>query len=794
VKVSEQWLREWLSLEGDTDAIADQLTMAGLEVDAVEPASAPLDGVVAGRVVAHGTHPDADRLSLCQVDIGAGEPVQIVCGASNVAEGGVYPVATAGTRLPGGLKIKRGKLRGQVSEGMLCSSAELALAETADGLLELAADTLPGAPVTEVLQLDDQIIDIDLTPNRADCFSMLGVARDLAAINGVAFEEPDVAAVPAASDAALSVELQAERACPVFASRVVTGLDPQATTPLWMSERLRRAGIKPLYPAVDVTNYVLIELGQPLHAYDRRCLRGALAVRWAQPGETLQLITEQELQLDPEVLVVADAAGAVALAGIMGGADSAISATTTEIVLESAFFAPEAIAGRARRFGLHTDAALRFERGVDFSGQVRAIERATELLLEVAGGVPGPVELAEVPAELPARSAVGLRRERLARVLGIDLPDAEVKELLTRLGFEVATETDGWRITPTAARFDIEIEEDLIEEVARLHGYAAIPSTRQPVAAQPSAETETRLSSWQLRRTLASRGYLEAVTYSFVDRDAQNAWIGEASETELANPLAADMAVMRRSLWPGLLALCDANRKRQQARVRVFELGVIFSSQNNEIIEKKSLGGLVWGARLPEHWDSSADSGTVDLFDVKADLEALAAQSGLEQRLNYVKATHPLLRPGRTARVQRGDTQLGWLGELHPRFTRELGLSDAPVLFELDAESLLVAQTPQYRTVSRFPSVRRDLAVVVADDVPAADLLDTARQTAGDVLQQVFVFDVYTGGGIEKGLKSVALGLILQETSSTLTERNIDRIVRSVIAEFSTKFNASIRE
>jgi phenylalanyl-tRNA synthetase beta chain len=793
VKVSERWLREWLEVEGDAVRIAEQLTMAGLEVDGVAPCAPPLAGVVVGRVLEVGQHPDADRLSLCQVDVGAAAPLQIVCGASNVRAGGAYPVATAGTRLPDGLKIKRGKLRGQVSEGMLCSAAELGLAENAAGLLDLPAEALPGTAVTELLGLDDTVIDIDLTPNRADCFSMLGVARDLAAINGVQLAEPEVPAVAPTEDESVGVVLDAGAACPVFASRVISGIDPNAVTPLWMTERLRRAGIKSLYPAVDVTNYVLLELGQPMHAYDRARLQGEFVVRWARPGETLELINTQTAELDSDVLVVADATGPLGMAGVMGGAASAVSAATIDIVLESAFFAPSAVAGRARRFGLHTDASLRFERGVDFSNQVRALERATQLLLDIAGGRPGPVHEQRMAAHLPPRPAVHLRRERLARVLGLELDDNTVAELLQRLGLEVVAVSDGWDVTPSAARFDIAIEEDLIEEVARLHGYGRVPAVAQPAPTQLAAATETRVAPAQLRATLASRGYLEVVTYSFVDPAEQELLLGAAPETRLANPLASDMAVMRRSLLPGLLAVLSANRKRQQERVRVFEYGVTFGHGADAATESVLLGGLVWGSALPEHWSGGA-ARPVDIFDIKSDLDALAQQSGFGNGLNYVKAEHAALRPGRTARVERDGAVLGWLGELHPRICRAIGLATAPVVFELDATGLREATPPRYRAVSRFPSVRRDLAVLVAEEVPASDLVDVARMQGGAVLRDVIVFDVYTGDAIEKGLKSVALGLILQETSSTLTEPEIDRVVHSVVTGFSERFNASIRE
>lgn len=794
MKVSEQWLREWVNPPLDTTALAEQLTMAGLEVDAVAPVAPPLDGVVVGAVLSKIKHPNADRLSLCSVDIGAAEPLSIVCGASNVAAGGRYPVATVGTRLPGGLKIKRSKVRGEVSSGMLCSAVELGIADAAEGLLELPADAPAGQSVVELLQLDDQVIDVDLTPNRADCFSMLGLARDLAAVNGLDFAEPDIARVETASQATLPAVLEAPDACPVFATRVLTGINPRAATPLWLVERLRRAGVRPLRPAVDVTNYVMLELGQPLHAYDQSKLSGALRARWARAGEQLELLGGATQELSADVLVIADEKGPVALAGIMGGEASAVSAATTDIVLESAFFAPAAVAGRARRFGLHTDAALRFERGVDFAQQARALERATDLLISIAGGSAGPVCITADEQHLPERATVELRRRRLAEVLGVELDDAAVTALLCRLGFAVEATADGWSVRAQPARFDIAIEADLIEEVARLYGYDQIPTAPQTAATPLAAATESRVPVEQGLRLLAARGYQEIISYSFVSAEQQATLLGAASETRLANPLATDMAVMRRSLLPGLISTLDSNRKRQQERVYLFELGVTFVPQGNEVIEKTCLAGLAWGAAAPEHWDAAGQPRRpTDLFDIKTDLDVLLGLGGLGP-VTYVRAEHPALRPGRTARLERAGQVLGWLGELHPRSARQMGLAAAPVLFELDVAAAFAAAPVEFAPVSRFPAVRRDLAVIVAEEVEAGVLVETAHTTLRELLTEVIIFDVYRGDSIEKGLKSIALGLILQETSSTLTEAEIDAAVARVMQAFTDQYNASIRE
>ncbi len=795
MKVSEQWLREWVNPEGDTDALAAQLTMAGLEVDGIAPAAAPLEGVVIGKVLEKAQHPNADRLSVCKVDVGAAEPLQIVCGAANVYAGGTFPVATVGTTLPGDFKIKRSKLRGEESQGMLCSGVELGITDDADGLLELDGGLQPGVSVTAALGLDDQIIELDLTPNRADCFSMLGIARDLAAVNGLNFNVPEYPAVAAVSDAEHPVTTAAADACPVFAGRVIRGVDPAAQTPLWMRERLRRAGIRPLQAVVDVTNYVMLELGQPMHAYDLDKLNGTVHARMARQDEQLTLLDGEVVTLDDDVLVIADDTGAVGMAGIMGGARTAVSDSTTNLLLESAFFAPAAIAGRARRFGLHTDASLRFERGVDFAGQQRAMERATALIVAIAGGQPGPLSLVCEQDSLPERAAVTLRRSQLDRLLGISVDAATVQSMFELLGFNVTAEEGGWQVTPTSARFDIAIEADLIEEVVRLHGYDKVPDTRLVGEATPAANTESSVPAIRAAQLLADRGYSEAITYSFVEPGLQAQLLGDADELALVNPISADQAVMRRSLWPGLLSVAKTNRQRQQPRVRLFEIGVTFISQDNEINEKNMIAGVVWGQLSPEHWsDTAGEQRAADFFDVKNDLDALLALAGNRNAPDYVASEHLALRPGRTARIERNGEPLGWLGELHPRVARKLGMAGAPVLFELLADQALAANVPRFQPVSRYPSVRRDLAVIVAEHVTAAEVVAVVKEAAGGLLQEVKVFDVYRGSSIENGLKSVALGLILQETSRTLTEPEIDAVIKTVISRLSSKFNASIRE
>jgi phenylalanyl-tRNA synthetase beta chain len=792
MKISEQWLREWVNPEVDTDGLSEQLTMAGLEVDGIEPVAPPLANVLVGSVLEKIKHPGADKLSLCRVDIGADEPLAIVCGARNVEAGGVYPVATIGAVLPGNFKIKRSKIRGEESFGMLCSGVELGIADDADGLLELDRSLEPGMAIVDALNLDDYIIDLDLTPNRADCFSVVGAARDVAAVNALPFDEPDVAAVKPVCADTVQISLAAGSACPAFAGRVVRNIDAAAETPMWMAEKLRRSGIRPLSPVVDVTNFVMLELGQPMHAYDLGSLSGSVSARFANAGEQLTLLDDKEITLTDDVLVIADDAQVIALAGIMGGAATAVSDQTTDVFLESAFFSPAVMAGKARRFGLHTDASLRFERGVDFAGQARAIERATELLLQIVGGEPGPLTDVRNLDDLPQRAIVTLRQTRLQRSLGIALPVEDVTRMLASLGCDVRPTDDSWNVVPPSWRFDIEIEEDLIEEVARLYGYDNIPEIPQQAATKLTRVTETRVPVERARSLLVDRGYQEAINYSFVGPELQTELLGAAEELTLANPISVEQSVMRRSLWLGLLQSVAVNQKRQQTRVRMFETGAVFAREAGSVVETAMLAGVSWGPQLPEHWDAKA-VGT-DLFDLKADIESLASMTGRGAQWSYIDAEHPALRPGRTAQISCAGELLGWFGELHPRIAKQLGLQPAPLLFELGIESALAAEIPAYKKISKFPSVRRDLAVLVDEKVAADMLLAAARDAAGDLLRDIMVFDIYTGKGVETSLKSVALGLILQETSRTLTELEIDGVVTAVVERLSSQFNATIRE
>ena len=789
MKLSERWLREWVDPPVDTAAIVSQLTMAGLEVDGTTPAAPAFSSVVVGRVESVERHPDADKLSVCRVDVGAGEQLGIVCGAPNVRVGMKAPVALVGGELPGGLKIKKAKLRGVESVGMLCSERELGLGESHEGLWDLPADAPVGVDLREWLGLDDQVIDVDLTPNRGDCFSVLGIAREVALLNGLPLGGPEIPPVAPAIADEFPIEVRAPEACPRFVGRVVRGIRPDAVTPLWMREKLRRAGLRPIHPVVDVTNIVMLELGQPMHGFDLGTLRDGIIVRLAQPGERIVLLDGREAALEPDTLVIADHGGPRAVAGIMGGEDSGVSAATRDVFFEVAFFAPLAIAGRARRLGLHTDASLRFERGVDPGQQRRAIERATALLVGIAGGEAGPVMEHAAAEHLPARQPVRLRRARLAALLGHVVADAEIERILEGLGMTLSPTADGWEATPPSHRFDIALEVDLIEEVARIHGYDRLPEQRGPGAAALGNATEGRVPATRIADTLAARGYQEVVTYSFVDPETQSLLFPDAESLPLANPISSELSRMRVSLWPGLLHAVKHNLSRRQPRVRLFELGLRFIFEGNELKQLNTVSGVLTGARSPEQWGVPAAH--VDFHDAKGDVEALLGMTGVE--FSVAAAAHPALHPGQSARILRAGREAGWIGALHPRLVRALDLDRAPLLWELDEHVSFAADLPGFKEISRFPSIRRDIAVVVEAAVPVQDLLRTIRAAGGGLLTESKVFDIFSGNRIDSGRKSVAFGLILQDYSRTLTDDEADRVVADVVARLEAEFGARIR-
>jgi phenylalanyl-tRNA synthetase beta chain len=793
MKISVQWLKEFVKLTEDVRSIARKLGSGGVEVASVTPAIPAFEKVYVGQVKSFEKHPSADKLNVCQVDAGQGKILQIVCGAPNVKAGMKAPVILPGGRLPDGTEIKQAALRGVDSSGMLCSAKELGLMEEASGLFVLPDDAPVGKELQDYLGGDDQLIEIEITPNRGDCLSILGVALELAALYGKTLDKSDAAPVEAAIQDTFPVEIEAEKACPVFATRIIKGLRADAVTPLWMRERLRRVGLKPIHPAVDVTQYVMLELGQPMHAYDLARLDGGITVRMGRAGEKAKLLNSQVYEAQPDVLVIADQSRLQGFAGIMGGGDSNVTAGTTDVLLEAAFFTPAAISGRPRRMDLLTDAAYRFERGVDPQGQARAIERATQLLLEIAGGRPGPASVVTAESTYLAAKPIRLRRSRLALLLGIQVPEAEVAAILTRLGFAVTADKDGWRAVPPSHRFDMEIEEDLIEEVGRIHGYDQIPAAQYPSRQGMDRLPEAWVDLRRLRQVLVERGYQEVVTYSFVDSALQTRVYGQPEAAlPLANPITADMTEMRVGLWPGLLKVLQYNLNRQQERVRVFETGLRFTLQTNEILQESTIAGLVSGPEFPLQWGEGDRA--VDFADLKGDIEALLRPAGAAGRLQALPKAHPALHPGQSARLLLDGQELGWLGALHPSLIKALDLPQGALVFEMRLEGLLEGKIPAFEPISRFPAVRRDLAVVVSEEVSAEELLAAAREAAGTVLQEARIFDIYRGPGIDSGRKSVALGLILQDSSRTLTDEDADGAMQRVADRLVRGLGATIRD
>lgn len=788
MKFSENWLRQHVRINADSASLQHTLTMIGLEVESSEAMGATLDGVVVARIVSCEKHPQADKLQVCQVDAGGEALLQIVCGAPNARPGLLAPLATIGAQF-GDFRIKAAKLRGIESNGMLCSAKELGIDADASGLLELPADAPVGTPVAEYLGLPDVVIELGLTPNRADCFSVRGIAYDVAAAFASEVTSFDAAPVAVANDSTLAVELHAGADAPRFVGRVIEGVDASVTTPVWMAQRLLRSGVRPISLLVDVTQYVMLELGQPMHAYDRDLLKGPLGVRHARAGETLTLLNGSEVELDGQFLVITDADRAVGLAGIMGGDDTKVGTATRNIFLEAAHFAPAAIIGRSRKLGLHTDAAHRFERGVDPELPRIAIEYATRLILDIAGGTPGPVIEAVLPQYLPAPEAITLRRARLARVLGTTVSDAEVVRILTALGLTVETIDAGWAVTPPTRRFDLAIEEDLIEEVARIHGYDAIPTTLPGGATRLINPSETRSSEQELRCQLVARDYLETINFAFVDAGLLGAWSLAEGSIALANPLSAELGVMRTSLLPGLVAALARNAARQQTRVRLFELGRCFIAAEGGPVETRRLAAVACGDAASEQWGVA--SRRLDFHDLKGDLDALAAVSNA--RLDYRAAPHPFAHPGRSADVYRDGIRIGWIGQLHPRLQAALGIETEVHAFELDQDILQVRPLPRAKALSRFPSVRRDLAFVVAEEVRWETLQAAAVAAGGALLREVGLFDRYLGKGVDPGCKSLAMRLIFQDDSRTLTEQDVESAVTGIVIALGERHGATIR-
>ncbi len=795
MKFSENWLRELVDIDVDRAALIHRLTMAGLEVDGWEALGEGLDGVVVGEIVDAQGHPNADRLQICDVDVGGDATVQIVCGAPNARVGLKAPLATIGTRLPGGLVIKKAKLRGVESFGMLCSARELGVDNDASGLMELPGSVANGTPVARCLGLPDASIDVGLTPNRPDCLGMWGLAHDVAAILGAATRLPQVAAVEVTSTAIREVRLDAGPDCPRYTGRVITGIDPRAPTPAWLAARLHRAGLRPVSVIVDVTNYVMLETGQPLHAFDNDHVEGPIVVRHAREGETLALLNGQEARLDDGFLVIADATGPLGAAGVMGGMASRVTDATRDIFLESAHFAAAAIMGKARKLGLHTDASHRFERGVDAQGCVRALERASALLLELAGGKAGPIVVAELPDALPTRAPVPLRRERLARVLGLGIDDAEVLRILEALDMHVVQDPDGWQATPPDRRFDIECEEDLIEEVARIHGYERIPVHAPSGQLKLETRSEARSTPLAIAHQLVGRDYLETINMAFLGNDTLHAWGMDVRAVALANPLNADLAVMRPSLLPGLVEALRHNLARQLTRVRLFERGHVFTAAAEPGSPPCEVARVAWvacGDADAEQWGVTPRA--LDFHDIRGDLDALVAATGEPALWRVQEGDLPAwLHPGRSGRVYRDGRVVGVIGMLHPRCLAALDLARDVYVAELDLDALCERRLPHAAPVARFPSVRRDIAVEVPVATRWADVEACVRKALGPRLKTLRLFDQYQGGEIAETQKSLAIGLILQDELRTLVDEDANRCVADAVAALEHDCNARLR-
>jgi phenylalanyl-tRNA synthetase beta chain len=795
MKFSESWLREWVNPSVSRDALSHQITMAGLEVDGVDAVAGDFSGVIIGEVVECGQHPDADKLRVTKINVGGDELIDIVCGAPNCRLGLKVAVAMVGAILPGDFKIKKAKLRGQPSMGMLCSYGELGMDIESDGIIELPLDAPLGVNVREYLQLDDAIIDVDLTANRADCLGMAGLAREVGVLNRQAVTEPSWQAVTATIDAPFSINVVAPDLCPRYLGRVVKNINVKAATPLWMQEKLRRSGIRSIDPIVDITNFVLIEFGQPMHAFDLATLNGGITVRLADGVEKLTLLDGNEITVPNDTLVIADDKQAVALAGVFGGESTGVSEHTQNILLECAFFSPLAIMGKSRRLGLHTDASHRFERGVDPELQHKVMDRATRLVLDICGGEAGQVIEALSAEHLPTATNITLRRSKLDKTLGHFIPDSDVVEILERLGFSVQTNADVWNVTTATYRFDMAIEEDLIEEVARIYGYNNIPNVAPMAALSMSDHQEADISLKRVRSMFVARGFQEAVTYSFVDPKMQNIVHPGEEAMVLPNPISVEMSAMRLSMFTGLLTAVGYNQSRQQNRVRLFETGLRFvpdAQADSGVRQQAMLGAVISGVQNDEHW--SMESKTVDFFDLKGDLEAIIGLTVASTEFSFKGATHPALHPGQCAEILRNNRVIGYIGAIHPSLEKPFGLNGKTIVFELELDALLHARLPLAQAVSKFPANRRDIAVVVDETVSATDVMNLIRKVGENQLVGLNLFDVYQGKGVEPGKKSLAIALTLQDTTRTLEDKDITEAMESVVLALKTEFNASLRD
>lgn len=795
MKFSESWLREWVNPAISRDELTHQITMAGLEVDDVIAVAGDFSGVVVGEVVECGQHPDADKLRVTKVNVGGEELLDIVCGAPNCRQGLKVAVAVVGAVLPGDFKIKKAKLRGQPSHGMLCSYGELGIEVESDGIIELPLDAPIGTDIREYLQLNDVIIDVDLTANRADCLGMVGLAREVGVLNRLNVTEPSWEAANVSSERRVEIDVANPEACPRYLGRVVSNVNVKAQTPDWMVEKLRRSGIRSIDPIVDITNYVLVEFGQPMHAFDLDKIDGGIKVRLGNGEEKLTLLDGNEIIVPADTLVIADNSQALALAGVFGGEASGVSEQTRDIMLECAFFAPLAIMGKARRLGLHTDSSHRFERGVDPELQHKAMDRATRLVLDICGGEAGPVVEAKSEAHLPKAADIKLRRSKLDKLLGHQISDADVEEILTRLGFQVEKQGSDWQVKTATYRFDMAIEEDLIEEVARIYGYNNIPNTAPLAHLSMTDHKESDLKLSRVRAMLVARGFLEAVTYSFVDPKLQKLVHPDSEAMVLPNPISSEMSAMRLSMFTGLLNAVGYNQARQQTRVRLFETGLRFipdAQAESGVRQQAMLGAVIAGPQSDEHW--SMESKTVDFFDLKGDLEAIIGLTVSEAEFSFKGAQHPAMHPGQCAEILRNDRVIGYIGAVHPSLEKPFGLNGKTIVFELELDALLQAKLPQAQAVSKFPANRRDIAIVVDEEVAAGDVMTLIRKVGENQLVGLNLFDVYRGKGVEQGKKSLAIALTLQDNTRTLEEKEIAEMVDTVVSALKSEFNASLRD
>ena len=790
MKISEKWLRSWIDPNVSTAQLCDQLTNLGLEVESFESTYAYLSGVSVAEIKAieNVDAVDGRTITNCTVDTGGGS-VHVICGAPNVRVGMKSAYAKVGASLNDREPLRKARLYGVESDGMLCSGAELGISCDASGILDLGDELQIGVDIKDALDLDDVMIDIDLTPNRGDCLSLRGIAREVGVVNRQAVHEVDIDSVPAQITQELSIELANPIGCPRYLGRVIANIDSSALTPTWMVQRLIGCGLRPIDPVVDVTNYVMLELGQPLHAFDLTDVRNGIVVRDAKAGEELTLLDGTEIKFDAGTLLITDGDSPLAIAGVMGGEGSGIRDDTKDVFLECAYFSPDEIVGTPRLYGLQTDASLRYERGVDPNLQLEAIERATRLLCEVVGGQAGPVTVAESSEHIPRERQVSLRRDRLATLIGEKIADEEVEDIFTRLGFDIESCDKGWRTNIPSYRFDLSIEEDLVEEVCRVHGYNQI-RTSHPVASLPfDVELDRVSESLAVRNRIAELGYYEVINYSFIEKELNDRFIPAFHAPLVENPIASQYASMRKSLIPGLISSARHNLSRQQETVRLFEHGKCFSIGGGNTIEEDRIAGIALGSSRPEGWAEKQRG--IDFFDVKGDVERVLALLGID--VVFERSASDYLHPGQAARIKINDTAIGNFGKLHPEITMTMELPEETFVFELDAQPFVHISAAHAEHVAPFPYVRRDLALLVSQDVPVQDLCIAIREELLDLLSELTVFDVYEGENVDANKKSIGFGLLLQDKKTTLTDETVATRIESLLVKLTSQFNVAQR-